>query len=103
MVDGEKNNIDMELSYCEMCSSDMEKLGLIDGDCVTLENENGVIILKVKQSSSVPDGVIFTPLIPKVNVLTYYNPSMRGIISGKTITVSVKKYVKSGGDGDSNR
>ncbi|MFX1481164.1 MAG: molybdopterin dinucleotide binding domain-containing protein [Promethearchaeota archaeon] len=59
---GDENSLKDNLAICFLNPNDFKKLGLTSSLNLKLSNENGEVIIKVKQDENVPSGTIMMPV-----------------------------------------
>lgn len=56
-------------AYCELNSSDLEKLGVSEGACLKVRTEFGEVVVFAKANNGNPKGLAFIPMGPWANVI----------------------------------
>lgn len=56
-------------TYCELNSSDLEKLGVSEGDRLKVKTEFGEVVVFAKANDGNPDGLAFIPMGPWANAV----------------------------------
>jgi formylmethanofuran dehydrogenase subunit D len=67
------------VGYIELNTSDVEKLGLREGQLVKVSNENGSVVLEWKKTDGLDAGIAFIPYSPWANQLFSYETESTGM------------------------
>lgn len=82
--------------YMEVCTlciinrRDMFRLGISEGGNVKLRTEHGVVVVKAS-IGDIEEGLIFLPLGPWANAITYHERESDGMPIFKAMDVSIEK------------
>jgi formylmethanofuran dehydrogenase subunit D len=78
-------------AVCEMDPSDMEKLGIKEGDVVRVSTNAGKVLLKAVKSAQAPhEGIAFIPLGPWANAVIDPNTDSIGMPSFKGVRATIE-------------
>ena len=80
-----------EVAVCELNESDMEKLGVAQGENVKVTTDYGHVVVKAKKADGNPAGLIFIPMGPWANAVVSGNTHGAGMPSFKGIDATIEK------------
>ena len=79
------------VAVCEINPEDCAKLGTKTGDRVKVKTEYGEVVVFVKESKEVPEGIIFIPLGPYANMVIDPDTKGTGMPMFKGVKGTVEK------------
>jgi formylmethanofuran dehydrogenase subunit D len=80
-----------EVATCEMNKEDMEKLGVAVDESVKVKTRFGEVVVKAKEDSGTPEGIVFIPMGPWANAVVSGDTHGAGMPSYKGIDAEIEK------------
>ncbi len=81
-------------SYCELSSSDLAKLGVSEGDNLSVTTEFGDVSVFAKANDGNPDGLAFIPMGPWANAVLSPDTHGCGMPGFKGVPAQIEKTDK---------